>query len=152
MTIPLHELNQRFTDTLFNAPYAQIFQLDDVLQAGAQLQRLAQSLAPLVPGGLTFSAQDVQHLAKSYADYYVSPHTESPAMWSVKQLLEHSPGLNTEGLQHLAQDLETITAAVQETARPRATAPLSGAAGGESGRARVRREEQEHGAASARGR
>ena len=48
MTVPLHEISQRFTDAAFTAPFGEIFERDEVQQAGAQLQRLAQRLAPFL--------------------------------------------------------------------------------------------------------
>ena len=79
MTVPLHELNQRFTDAAFTAPFGEIFERDEVQQAGAQLQRLAQRLAPFLEGELRLSEESVQQLVRSYAEDYSLMTTKNPA-------------------------------------------------------------------------
>src|SRR6188472_1732870 len=92
MTVPLHELNQRFTEVAFTAPYGEIFERGEVQQAGAQLQRLAQRLALFLDGGLTLSDENVQQLVKSYAEDYSLTAARDPASltaWGVHQLLNN---------------------------------------------------------------
>ncbi len=121
MTIPLHQLDQRFIDAAYNAPYAEIFQRDEVQQAGAQLQRLAQRLAPFLEGGLTISEEGVQQLVKSYAEDYSLSTTKNQASltaWGVQQLLKQAPNVTPESLGVLADELGTLAEAV-ETAQQR---------------------------------
>src|SRR6266446_8167459 len=111
MTIPLHQLDQRFIDAAYNAPYAEIFQRDEVQQAGAQLQRLAQRLAPFLEGGLTISEEGVQQLVKSYAEDYSLSTTKNQASltaWGVQQLLKQAPNVTPESLRVLGDELGTL--------------------------------------------
>jgi len=132
MTVPLHEINQRFTDAAFTAPFGEIFERDEVQQAGAQLQRLAQRLAPFVEGGLTLSEENVQQLVKSYAEDYSLMAAKDPASltaWGVEQLLKPAHNVTPERLGALADELGTLAEAVERVQRahphPETGAPSS---------------------------
>jgi hypothetical protein len=144
MTIPLHQLDQRFIDAAYNAPYAEIFQRDEVQQAGAQLQRLAQRLAPFLEGGLTIAEEGVQQLVKSYAEDYSLSTTKNQASltaWGVQQLLKHAPNVTPESLRVLADELGTLAEAV-ETAQQHGPQHRSETANSTSGRSWASRQEE----------
>ena len=143
MTVPLHELNQRFTEGAFTAPYGEIFESDEVQQAGAQLQRLAQRLAPFLDGGLTLSDENVQQLVKSYAEDYLLMTAKDPASltaWGVEQLLKQAYNVTPERLGVLTDELGTLAEAVERVQQHAHHHPETGA--GSSGRSWASRQER----------
>src|SRR5262249_36370700 len=106
----------------FSAPYGEIFERDEVQQAGAQLQRLAQRLTPFLAEGLTLSEEGGQQLVKSYAEEYslmTAKDQASLTAWGVQQLLKQAATVTPESRGVLADELGTLAEAV-ETAQQRA--------------------------------
>jgi hypothetical protein len=120
--IPLHKAAETFTDALCGAPYAQMFALDEVTHAGAQLQRLVQGLASH-EGGLTLTGKDIDTLARRYIDeYYLTSRKEPLTQALARFLLESGPDVTPGGRQWLESEGQRSTSAVQQVEARRAQA------------------------------